>query len=298
MLISPQQLEAWSHQGSVSQSTTTYKAIKSVLEDKNAPYAARQFDIYLQGSYGNDTNVYAESDVDIVICLTEVYNFDVDNLSPSEKAAHDSSRLNVDYGFDEFKRDVSAWLRYNFGSTVKLGSKAIFVPGNGNRRDADIIPCIEHRRFTSYSGLSNIRYHEGICFWATSGRQIVNFPKQHSDNCTAKHQQEMRKFKPMVRIIKNMRNAMVDDGLLRNGVAPSYFLEGALWNMPSEYFGGDYQKAIENFLYWFGNCDRSQLTCANGLHWLIRDGADVCWNMADAQNYIATTTRYWNSSTR
>jgi len=29
-------------------------------------------------------------------------------------------------------------------------------------------------------------YHEGVAFYA-NGQRIENFPKQHSENCTAKH---------------------------------------------------------------------------------------------------------------
>jgi hypothetical protein len=49
---------------------------------------------------------------------------------------------------------------------------------------------------------------------------IENFPKLHSDNCTAKHQNTNGYFKPMVRIFKNMRNTMIGKRLLADGVAP------------------------------------------------------------------------------
>src|SRR5690606_967984 len=71
MPIPESQLETWSHQGSITQSSSTYNTIKSVLEDSATPYAGRNFKVFLQGSYGNDTNIYAESDVDIVIRLDD-----------------------------------------------------------------------------------------------------------------------------------------------------------------------------------------------------------------------------------
>ena len=52
---------------------------------------AEDFWIFLQGSYSNDTNVYAESDVDIVICLTEVYYGDISNLEPGEKDTYEAN---------------------------------------------------------------------------------------------------------------------------------------------------------------------------------------------------------------
>ena len=73
MAIPEYQLDTWAKQGSVTQSAGTYDTIKRVLEDKNAPYAGKDFSIFLQGSYGNDTNVYRDSDVDIVICLNQSF---------------------------------------------------------------------------------------------------------------------------------------------------------------------------------------------------------------------------------
>ena len=65
MAVSDAQLETWSHQGSKAQSAATYATVRRVLLDSRAPYANRSFDIFLQGSYNNDTNIYADSDVDI-----------------------------------------------------------------------------------------------------------------------------------------------------------------------------------------------------------------------------------------
>ena len=71
MPIPESQLDTWSHQGSITQSSTTYNAIKGALEDSTTPYAGKNFKVFLQGSYGNDTNIYAESDVDIIIRLDD-----------------------------------------------------------------------------------------------------------------------------------------------------------------------------------------------------------------------------------
>ena len=57
MAIPESQLETWAHQGSVSQSSTTYNTIKNVLEADDTPYAGKSYSVFLQGSYGNDTNI-------------------------------------------------------------------------------------------------------------------------------------------------------------------------------------------------------------------------------------------------
>jgi tRNA nucleotidyltransferase (CCA-adding enzyme) len=73
MAIPEGQLETWSHIGSIQQSAQTYDTIRNVLNDSASPYYAKDFSIFLQGSYGNATNVYKDSDVDVVICLNQTY---------------------------------------------------------------------------------------------------------------------------------------------------------------------------------------------------------------------------------
>ena len=57
MSIPEVQLETWSKVGSQTQSKETYATVRSALDDKTATYAG-SIEIFLQGSYGNDTNVY------------------------------------------------------------------------------------------------------------------------------------------------------------------------------------------------------------------------------------------------
>lgn len=90
MAIPESQLETWSKQGSVSQSSSTYAPVKKALEDSKAIYKDKSFEVFLQGSYGNDTNIYAESDVDVVIRLDSIFRGDIDSLSIEEKNAYNN----------------------------------------------------------------------------------------------------------------------------------------------------------------------------------------------------------------
>ena len=293
MAYSETQLQTWSHQGSKAQSAATYDTIRRVLEDPAAPFANRFFDIFLQGSYGNDTNIYADSDVDIVICLTSVYYGDTSNLDQSQRSLYDSLFSPATYSWREFRNEVLSWLKTKFGSAVVDGKKAIFVCGNGQRRDADVLVCAEHRRYNSYGAAYSTDYHTGIVFWLPSGTDIVNFPRQHHDNCVAKHQNSHMRFKPNVRVVKNYRNALIDAGVLGNGVAPSYFLEGLLWNMPNPRFETSFTSTMNNFIDWVRSADPSQLSCANNLYWLVRDGVPVCWPSSNFRAYVAAIQSDW-----
>lgn len=293
MPIAESQLETWSHQGSVTQSANTYQSIKRVLLDPSAPYASRSFEVFLQGSYGNETNIYADSDVDIIMCLSSTYYENIDALSPDDKLRRDADWTPATYDLSDFKREVTAWLANNFDTGVNPSGKAILVPGNGGRRDADVLSCAEFRRYRAYSRPFSVDYEKGICFWPPGKALIDNYPKQHAANLTDKHQRTGGWVKPVVRIFKNWRNAMVRDGFLAAGVAPSYFLEGMLWNVPDQLFGRSWQDCCANALAWLRAADRSELSCANDLHWLVREGPSTCWSPSAFEAFLYAAERHW-----
>lgn len=297
MAIPEAQLETWSHQGAVDQSSRTYEAIRRVLQDSTSPFYARDFSIFLQGSYGNDTNVYRDSDVDIVIRLNQTYYANTSALTPDAKARYDSAFTRATYTYVDFKADVFAWLQQKFGSAVHAGTKAFYIKGNDSRRDADVLVCARHLRYRAASSGADDRYDEGIVFWTSGGIEIVNFPIQHSENCTTKHQSTYQRFKRMVRVYKNMRNRMVVDRYIADGVAPSYFIEGMLWNVPADKFVSGYEDTFVNTFNWVQNADRTKLACANDLYWLVRDNSSVCWPTANCETYLAAAARYWNDWT-
>jgi len=229
------------------------------------------------------------------MCLTSTYYSDIAGLDANARARFEANFSSAAYGYFDFKQDVLAWLTHKFGASVKAGKKAIFVPGNGNRRDADVLVCAVNRSYSNYDSQYANRYREGITFWTSSGDQIVNYPKQHLENSTTIHQATSGRFKPSIRVIKNMRNTMVDRGLINDGLAPSYFLEGMLSNVPSQNFVNSRQQTFENYMNWLQTAPIGDMTCANGIHYLLRDGHSVCWNVADYNTFRARAIQFWNS---
>ena len=103
MPIPEAQLDTWSKQGSITQSKNTYARIKKALEAAETGYAGKSFDSFLQGSYGNDTNVYADSDVDVVVELNSAFFRDLSKLSAADLAAYNAAfnGSGAKYGFQE-----------------------------------------------------------------------------------------------------------------------------------------------------------------------------------------------------
>jgi hypothetical protein len=293
--IPEEQLETWSHQGPTAQFTSAYDGIRNVLWDANSPYAARGCSVFLQGSYKNDTNVYGDRDVDIVICTDAVYYSDTSNLSADEKQNFDGSFVPAQYSLSDFKTDVVAWLNKKYPNAVSVGNKSVYIKGNTGRRDADVIIAGEFRRYKGYPAPGNPTYETGICFFTHDGTRIENFPKQHSERCTSKHQ-STNWFKRTVRTYKNLRNKMIADGDIRDGLAPSYFLEGLLYNVPIAQFGGTYTQNFNDTLNWLVGADRSRFECANGLYYLFHATSPVTWraeNCAAFLNAAVSKRDHW-----
>jgi hypothetical protein len=295
MAIPESQLETWSHQGAVAGSCDTYNEIKKVLEGSTVPYAMKDYKVFLQGSYGNDTNVYKESDVDVVIQLNQTFKSDTSELSSDQVIAWDKAYSNSSYGYHDFRKDVRKVITDKYGSDVKVGDKAIAMAANGNRRKADVITSLQYRRYYKFNGIFDESYEVGICFYNESGELIANYPKQHSANMTTKHQLTASWLKPMVRIVKNMRNKLVDDNIIKSGIAPSYYIEGLLYNVPNDKFGTSYGDTFVNAMSWILQADRSKFVCANGQYYLVRDNAHTCWPKANCDQFLNAVTSFWNN---
>ena len=292
MPIPETQLETWSHQGSITQSSATYNSIKNALQGNDVPYAGKNYDLFLQGSYGNNTNIYAESDVDIVIKLQSCFQHDLSSLPDEQKSAFNSSHSNATYTHSNFKADVLSVLTKNYGANVNAGRKAITVEGNASRRKADVIAATQYRRYHAFKSLANQSYTEGICFFTNSGEKTINYPKQHSENLTRKNQRA-RNFKPTVRIFKNLRSLIVSEGMIEAGFAPSYYLEGLLYNVPDNQFADNYQDSFVNVINWIHDADKSEFVCANEQYYLLREGSLVTWRANQCDAFLAATIDLW-----
>jgi len=295
MPIPESQLDTWAKQGSVTGSSTTYNSIKDTLNDSESAYYLKEFDVFLQGSYGNDTNIYSESDVDIVIQLKSAFQQDLSDLPESQKVLFNSSFSSATYGYSEFKRDVLAHLVAKYGSGVKAGNKAIAIPATNNRRKADVIVALEYRRYSSFFGTANQTYVEGIKFYNSSNTEIINYPKPHSKNLTRKHQETGGWLKPMVRVLKNLRSRLQDKGKLSAGDAPSYYIEGLLYNIPTIEFSSSYGDCFCNAINWLSKTDKSKLLCANEQYYLLRNWSDTCWDPAKCDKFLAAAADLWSS---
>lgn len=295
MTISESQMESWSRQGSVAQSAATANSIRAVLDSPYSPYASRDCISFLQGSYANDTNIVGrDSDVDIVLRSNATYYYDTEWLEPDHAARMEGDRRPADYSFGTFKSEVFAWLHSKYNTKVAFGNKAISIVGDGERRDADVVPCFQYRKYTKFESTRDSDFIEGICFIANDGTKIINYPKRHSDHSTWKNKNTNGYYKPMVRVLKNMRNKCIDAGMLAAGTAPSYFIEGLLYNAPHELFGNGYANTFVATINWLDKADRSKFLCVNDVYLLLHPTSPVTWRAEKCEAFIRSVCRLWN----
>ena len=295
MPIPESQLATWANQGSITQSSTTYNTIKNALENNRAAYAAKSFEVFLQGSYGNDTNIWSESDVDVVIRLDSIMRSDLTALPADQEQAYHRHYPKAIYTLKEFRDGVVSRLQSAFdAANVELGTKAITIKANGSRRKADVIVCHQYRKYARFTSSSDEKFTPGILFPTNLYEEIINYPKLHSENCTLKHKATSEWFKPMVRIFKNMRSKLVDDGIIPSDTAPSYFIEGMLYNVPQEKFGQSYANSFVNCINWLYATDRSLLKCANE-QYLLLGNSNVQWSAEKCNLFLSELIKLWKS---
>lgn len=304
MSIPLSQLQTWSNQGATVTAKSTHESIRTALNHQDSPIkdriASGSVKIYLQGSYKNDTNVRADSDVDVVVELTTTFGHNAHELPYDQKAAHDRAYSNAVYDWHDLRKDVVDALVSYYGarSVDSTGNKSIkLLPGSG-RLKADIVPVIKYRNYDYFYGTDSHSSEEGVKFYhRTTNRAIVNYPEHHYQNGVAKNSDSRTggRFKPTVRIFKNMRNHLLDTGVLADGMAPSYFLQSIIYNVPDEHFTGDHSQTVFAVLkHLWHEMSLDGCVCQNHLHSLFGDTEEQ-WNQQDAANTIKAFVELWDN---
>src|SRR5467141_4351675 len=168
MPIPESQLVTWSHQGAVTTSGATYRSVQTALSAPSSPIRSTDYDVYLQGSYKNDTNIRGDSDVDVVVQLNQTFYRDLSALPDNQKRLEEAAYGNATYQWRDFRRDVLQALRSYYGAAaVNEGKKSLKLAAGGGRLAADIVPAAHFRKYRYFYSLSNQSYVDGIKFFSS-----------------------------------------------------------------------------------------------------------------------------------
>ncbi len=274
MGIPEPQLSKWSDHGPQDASKRTHKAIREVLK-QYPPLSKVKYDFRLQGSYSNDTNIQGDSDVDIVLELQSTSHY-------KAGSTYDTWKL--------FRRDALGALKKGFGEKyVVEGKKSIKVKAGRRRLAADVVVCITHSNYGTFSS-----HMEGIMFYALPNkRQIINYPKKHYENGKTKDRDTSQRYKRTVMIFKNARNHLESEGRIDADLAPSYFVECIIYNAPNYMFQPGFQNTYFAVVNWMRGAWLDGMLCQNGQQRLFGQSPEQ-WDTEDAREFIGQLAALWN----
>lgn len=295
MVLSELSLETWSHQGSTGLSSSSYESIKNALNEALNLANGKDFEVYVQGSYKNDTNIRGDSDVDIVVQLNSTFEYDFLSMSEEDKNRfRQKYKTEAKYLWNDFRNDVLNFLRNHYGAaSVTEGNKSIKIAGNSSRLEADVIVCLQYRKYQNFDTVGNERYVEGIVFNSRNGMHEISFPKKHYENGVKKNQETNGRFKPATRIFKNARAYLADRNVFQRDIVPSYFLECLLYNVPNSAFQGSLQQTFCNILNWLNQNDIVVCHTQDELSNIFGQSADK-WSENNARQFIRAAINLWN----
>ncbi|MGH7929800.1 MAG: nucleotidyltransferase domain-containing protein [Candidatus Binatia bacterium] len=242
-----------------------------------------------KGSYKNNTNVKADSDVDIAVIREGLYYYNTDLLKPEDVASIGTGPpSSLSLKGMALRVELEKALCDKFGSACDTsGNTAITVSENSGRVSADVVPSFPYRLYY-YDSLGPVTYVEGTKTFRKDGSQVVNYPEQQYSNGVTKNNATSRRYKYLVRILKRLENDLVTAGEI--GELPSYFMECLVYRVPNKHFGSTSATPLTDDLkavlaYIFGSMDDGSAVDwyePNEIKKLF--GAGQPWAMQNAHN--------------
>ncbi len=220
-----QTLSGWTGPSSDTEQDKQDRSVRMIREavDAHTAFDDCSLTVYPKGSYANNTNVRADSDVDVAVQCHEVLYW----KEQAPGAHHPSDPYRGIWTPEKLRSELVAALKAKFPNQVDdSGRVAIEINSSSARVDADVVPCFDFRYFW-ISGATR----DGTKVIPKSGNRFENYPVQHLEEGKAKNASTNRRFKKTVRIMKRVENEMVEAGA--HVEVPSYFVECLVYNCPN-----------------------------------------------------------------
>jgi hypothetical protein len=207
--------------------SNTEKAIRNAINASDK-LNYRNIRVFTQGSYRNNTNVRADSDVDVGILCFDTFYYDF----PEGYTRESFGITPASYHYEQFKNEVGEALVSYFGSgAVSRGNKAFDVHETSYHVEADVAAFFEHRRYSTYG-----KYISGVELRPDNGGRVINWPEQHYKNGVKKNEDTGRAYKSLVRILKSLCNEMSEKNIQQAKEVCGFLIECLVWNVPNANF--------------------------------------------------------------
>ena len=280
MAIPQDKLKSWANQGATVTAKSTHESVRNALA-ASEEIKGIDFEVYLQGSYKNSTNIYGDSDIDIVVQLNAEFYKDISGIPIEERNLYNLAYNMATYHLGEFKDSVLKTLRGYFGfSAITEGDKC--------------------RKYDQFIDRNNEIYAEGIRFPTKKGHIIISYPKPHFKNGADKNSEYRTNgwYKPNVRVFKNARSFLINKGIIDKDLASSYFIECLLYNAPDKYFRSNYSDTFVDLVNWLGKSlskgDYQNFLCQSEQSYLFGDSPEQ-WDRDKAMVFIIELSELWEN---
>ncbi len=284
------QLHVWGSPPGQRELTRCENAVREVRAaiSESAKLNRRNIRVFAQGSYRNRVNVRQDSDVDIGVECEDVL------FSQLPEGTNNATfgLSTAEYTYTQFKSEVGEALVAHFGSAaVTRGDKAFDIKATQRQVEADVAPFFQHRRYKADG-----TFHQGVELHPDSGGSVINWPEQHYSGGVDKHSRTSDRFKKVVRILKCLRNEMVERGRPMAKPIPSFFIECLVFNATNNIFGNtkwsDDVMGVLNFLRHNTSDDSlcREWVEVSGFKWLFRGGQK--WTRQQAHDFIKAAEAY------
>ena len=272
-------LSKWSHHQSGTAFKQAHVPIRETLAAHNWPSDVK-YEVFLQGSYKNDTNLGGDSDVDVVVRLAHKLKPSVAPLT-GEQLQKDASHKVARERWQSFRDHALKAMRGRFGKAVKSGRKTLKLPKGKIPADADLVVTLS--------------YKEGIgLYLLDEGRWVVSYPQQHHQRGLKKERATNKRFKRTIRMFKAARNQLVSRRVLTKEDAPSYFIECLLYNVPDDHFGLELAPTYLGILTWLRTARLNDFQCQNGQLPLFGPQPEQ-WSVKKARAFVKALQKMWDT---
>ena len=277
MPIAERTLAKWSHHEAGTAFKQAHVPIRKAL-GAHKGLSRFEYEVFLQGSYKNDTNLGRDSDVDVVVRLTTKLKPSVADLSGKRLQESGSHRF-VYQEWKSLRDEALQALRTRFGKVAESGRKTLKVPRGSIPADADLVVTVTYR--------------QGIGFYLPDEtRWVVSFPQQHYSRGSKKEKAANMRFKRTIRMFKAARNRLVEKGRLKKEDAPSYFIECLLYNVPDDLFKPKLGASYTGILHWLASARLKDFECQNGQAPLFGRAPEQ-WSVEKARAFIKALEGLW-----
>ena len=265
------------------------KAVRNAI-DKSEKLKNRSIRVFAQGSYRNNTNVRQDSDVDVGVECTDVFFVTYPDGMGQANFAHHTPQ----YTYAQFKNEVGEALVNHFGAdAVTRGNKAFDIKATSYHVEADVAPFLQHRHY-----FTNGNYLQGVELRPDNATltRVINWPEQHYNNGVGKNTATGRRYKGLVRIMKNLRNEMQDNQIIQADPVIGFLNECLVYNVPNNHFGHDtYYDDVQTAIAFLFKNTQSDQTCGgwcevSDLKYLFH--LSQKWTRQEANAFLAAAWLY------